>query len=168
MNSFDVIDVSDACKEYAPLLKINPAADLEPARVMLAIAAVESGGADPRYAGHDCGPRFEPAYYTGGSVYRKSPLVQKLVARWDRAAASSYGPWQCMFDNCLGHTPDEMLTNLDICAQVFVTQFNNYVVGIRHASTLAEIGQVWNLGHIGPDPNYTTKLEKAYELAIVA
>jgi hypothetical protein len=166
MNSFDTADVVAACKEYAPLMRLLPGEDLDPVRAMLAVAAVESGGGDPAFAGHNCGPRFEPAYYLGGSIWKGSTLVQGLVKTWDRAAASSYGPWQCMFDNCLGHTPTEMETNLDICAQVFVTQFNTYVEGIRHAKTLDEVGEVWNLGHVGPDPQYTTKLERAYGLTL--
>lgn len=160
MNSFNTEDVVAACREYGPMLKMP--AGLDAARVMLAIAAVESGGDDPNYAGHDCGPRHEPAYDVGGSIYRKSTLVQNLVKEFGSAAASSYGPWQCMYDNCLGHTPQELIASLDLCAQVFVTQFNSYVEGTRHASTLDEIGQVWNLGHVAPDPVYTAKLEKAY------
>lgn len=164
MNSFHTEDVVAACKEYGPLMRLIPGEDLDPIRAMLALAAVESGGGDPNYAGHDCGPRHEPAYDVGGSIYQRSSLVQSLVAKWGSAAASSYGPWQCMFDNCLGHTPQEMETNLAICAQVFITQFNNYVEGVRHASNLDEVGEVWNLGHVGLDPQYVTKLEKAYGL----
>jgi len=36
------------------------------------------------------------------------------------------------------------------------------VIGARHAVTLADIGEVWNLGHIAPDPAYTVKLHLAY------
>jgi len=160
MNSFPKDAVLAACKEYGLMLKLP--VTLDSINVMIAIAAVESGGGDVDYIGNNCGPRYEPAYDVGGSIYSRSPDQQSLIARWGKDAACSYGPWQCMFDNCLGHTPQEMETSIDICAQVFVIQFNNYVEKVRHASTLDEIGEVWNLGHIAPDPAYTDKLEKAY------
>lgn len=160
MNSFPKDAVLAACKEYSPMLKIP--SSLIAGNVMIAIAAVESGGGDVNYVGNNCGPRYEPAYDVGGSIYIKSPNQQTYVRKWGKDAACSYGPWQCMFDNCLGHTPQEMETSIDICAQVFVVQFNNYVEKFRKASTLDEIGEVWNLGHIAPDSSYTTKLQKAY------
>lgn len=162
MNSFSTVDVIAACHEFSPQLKV--VSSLDSFKVMLAIAAVESGGADPKFAGHDCGPRFEPVYYVNGYWYNKSPKVQEAVAKFDRHGASSFGPWQMMFFNFSPtRTPDELLTNLESCAQDFVAWFNGYVSHQRPIS-LDEIGEIWNAGHKTSDIPYTTKLTKAYNL----
>lgn len=133
-------------------------------RVMLAIAAVESGGGDIQYAGHNCGPRQEPAYSSGGHLAVGTQAL--LNARYgDTIAAASHGPWQMMFGNFTPETQQAIagttVTLLDY-AREFVRFFNSYVIRTRHAATLDEFGQVWNLGHIGPDLAYTNKLDKAY------
>jgi len=162
MNSFDTVDVIAACHEYSPNLKVP--SELDPFKVMLAIAAVESGGADPSFAGHDCGPRFEPAYYKDGYFYKRSQKVQDLVEKFDRDGASSFGPWQMMFCNfSSSRTPEDLLINLDFCAEDFVTWFNSYVIH-QNPVSLEEIGQIWNAGHKTPDSPYTIKLQKAYNL----
>ncbi len=131
---------------------------------MLAIAAVESGGGDVQYAGHNCGPRQEPAYSSGGK-YATGTQAALNERYGDAVAASSHGPWQMMFGNFTPEVQQAIagatVTILDY-AREFVRHFNLYVIRTRHAATLDEIGQVWNLGHIGPDPAYTQKLSKAY------
>jgi hypothetical protein len=129
---------------------------------MLAIAAVESGGGDPREAGHNCGPRLEPAYDVNGGFWSRSQIQQHLVATWGSLAASSFGPWQMMFCNFSeGMTPEIAQMDLDRLAQEFVRQFNQFARRWQF-TTLDQIGQVWNEGHEAPDPAYTDKLEAAY------
>jgi len=161
MSSFDTTDVIAACHEYSPLLKVPEI--LDPFKVMLAIAAVESGGADPKFAGHNCGPRFEASYYINGYTYLRSVGVRALVAKYDKLGASSFGPWQMMLVNFRDRNPDDLLTNLDFCAQDFVAFFNSYV-NHQHPTSLDEIGEIWNAGHKTSDIPYTTKLQRAYKL----
>lgn len=154
-SSFPKADVLAACAEYGPQLKVP--AGLDPVKVMIAIASNESS------LGADCGPRYEPAYDTGG-VYSGGDMVG-LLALYGRAAACSYGPWQMMYVNFTAYTPDELLTDLQACAVEYVRFLNSYVIGTKRATTLAEIGEVWNLGHIAPDPQYVSKLQAAYDAA---
>jgi hypothetical protein len=130
---------------------------------MAAIASNESS------LGADCGPRHEPAYEAGGAVWARKAMAPLLslyppVGEPPQSpAACSYGPWQMMFLNCPGASPEILLSDLEACAGFFVKQFNSYVEGAQHAVTLEEIGEVWNMGHIAPDPAYTTKLAAAYQ-----
>lgn len=161
MKSFATSDVIAACSFYGHLLKLP--ATLDGPRVMLAIAAVESGGADPAHAGHNCGPRLEPAYCEGGSFFLKSAVQQQLVEQYGDMAAMSYGPWQMMFPNFSeGTFPRELETNLQTCAVEFVRQFNHFSARWNFCS-LDQVGQVWNTGREIPDHDYTTKLGRAYE-----
>lgn len=152
--TFNKADVLAACDTYGRRLDVDPS--LDGRGVMTAIASNESS------LGADCGPRREPAYDVGGSL-AKGKAQALLLARYGAAAASSYGPWQMMFDNFESEEPEELNQSLAVCAQEFVSFFNRYVIGIRRAVTLAEIGEVWNLGHIAPDPAYVAKLEAAYQ-----
>lgn len=165
MSSFAKADVLAACTKYGPLLHLSSA--LDGPSVMEAIAMNESS------MGVNCGPRHEPAYDTGGRycVGRQA----QLVTAFGSAAAASYGPWQMMFQNFMNsRTPAQLLIDLDACAQDFVTFFNDYVVGVRHAVTISDIGQVWNSGHIArppavPSPNvmtYVDHLQSNYATAL--
>ena len=148
MNSFPVYQVKIDCNKYGPLLLVE--APLSGANVMLAIAAVESGGEDINAVGHDCGPRYEPSYDVGGAIWKESRQQQLLVEQYGKLGASSFGPWQMMLINCTGYTPDELQKDLDGCARAFVSYFNSYVIHGKHAKTLSDIGQVWNAGHVHP------------------
>jgi hypothetical protein len=160
--SFPAQDVIAACKFYGHQLKLLPG-DLDGTRVMLAIAAVESGGADPVHAGHNCGPRLEPSYAEGGAFFLRSPIQQQLVEQHGSKAAMSYGPWQMMFPNFTdGLSPQELEANLQTCATEFVRQFNRFAARWRFV-TLDQVGQVWNTGREIPDHEYTDKLHRAYE-----
>lgn len=162
MNSFPKIDVLAACAKYGPLLKVPTGLDGE--RVMAALASNESS------TGNDCGPRHEPAYDVGGSVWASSPAQRSLVAQYGRLGASSFGPWQTMLINCPGFTPAELETSLDDCARSFVSHFNSYVAHFE-PKNLMEIGQIWNLGHKTANPpsgviKYCADLQKAYDLSV--
>ncbi len=168
MNSFPKIEVLASCAKYGPVLKVPSGLDGE--RVMIAMAANESGGGDVKFVGNDCGPRHEPAYDVGGSVWASSPAQRSLVAQYSRNGASSFGPWQTMLINCPGFTPAELETNLDDCARSFVSHFNSYVAHFE-PKNLTEIGQIWNLGHKTVNPpvgviKYCEDLQKAYNSTV--
>ena len=39
-------------------------------------------------------------------------------------------------------------------------------MGSQKAQSLADIGEIWNMGHIAPNPAYVVKLQAAYSAAI--
>jgi hypothetical protein len=153
MNSFPKSDVLKACETYGPQLHVPEG--LDGRGVMAALASNESS------LGFNCGPRYEASYDVGGK-FSHGKGHQLLLDKYGRDACCSYGPWQMMFDNFATADPEILKTSLDTCAHEFVTWFNKYVIAIRHAKDLPEIGEVWNLGHIGDDPVYVTKLLLAY------
>jgi hypothetical protein len=164
MNSFPKIDVLAACAKYGPQLKVPSGLDGE--RVMIAIASNESS------IGANCGPRHEPAYDIGGSVWASSPAQRALVAKYGRDGASSFGPWQTMLINCPAATPAQLETDLSACAAAFVAFFDSYVAHQQPAN-VAQIGQIWNGGHIyktsNPPPGvvqYCADLQKAYDSSV--
>jgi hypothetical protein len=163
MNSFPVADVLAACRQYGGFL--HAPAGLDGVKILTALAAAESGGGDVKAVGHDCGPRHEPAYDVGGKVYKTSTLQQELVTRHGAAAACSYGPWQLMFMNYPGCTPDQLLHDLPALIEGAVDYFNRYDIGCRKAKNLAEIGEVWNTGSVKADPVYVAELQAAYDAA---
>lgn len=154
MANFAKADVLAACDIYGRQLQVD--FTLDGRGVMAALSSNESS------IGADCGPRHEPAYDVGGHLASGKGQAL-LLQKFGHAAACSYGPWQMMFDNFETEDPGVLQTDLDVCAEEFVSWFNRYVIGIRRAVTLADIGEVWNLGHIAPDPAYVAKLEAAYE-----
>jgi hypothetical protein len=162
MNSFPKMDVLAACAKCGPVLKVPTELDGE--RVMAALASNESS------TGNDCGPRHEPAYDVGGSVWASSPAQRALVAQYCRLGASSFGPWQLMLINYPGFSPVELEINLDDCARGCVSHFNSYVAHFE-PKNLTEIGQIWNLGHKTVNPptgviKYCADLQKAYDSAV--
>lgn len=160
MRSFPASQVLALCQKYGS--KLKPPAHLDGARLMLAIAAVESGGTDPRQAGHNCGPRHESSYDVNGGFWRQSPTMQELVKEFGSAAASSYGPWQMMYCNFSPTmTPQECDEDVEDAAVEFV-RFFNAQMRRRNPQNLDEVGEVWNMGKIGPDPDYVQKLHRAY------
>lgn len=165
MNSFAKADVLAACAQYGLQLNL-PAADdgttLDGAKLMAAFASNESS------MGANCGPRHEPAYDVGGFLATGAQQAG-LLNTYGSAAACSYGPWQMMFVNFQDHNVNDLLTSLDICAQEFVRYFNSYVITVRKASNLNEMGQCWNAGHISANPApgvvaYCNNLQTAYDL----
>lgn len=163
MNSFAQQDVLAACEFYGEQLRVP--APLDGVKVMRAIASVESS------MGANCGPRHEPAYEANGALWARVSMAPLLAIYPpvgnppQSPAAMSYGPWQLMFLNferCF--TPQQLETDIDVCAREFVRWFNSYVVGDK-PQDLAEIGEIWNAGHITPDPAYVAKLQAAYGAA---
>lgn len=156
---FAKIDVLAACMDYGPELQVP--LGVAAAEAMEAIATVESS------LGADCGPRQEPAYSTGGEL-AVGVQAELNLQYGDATAAASHGPWQMLFANFTPAAQGAIAAGtitLDRYALEFVRWFNLYVIGARGARTLAEIGEVWNEGHIAPDPEYVSKLEAAYAAA---
>jgi len=159
-SSFLTADVLAACTQYGPQLHVP--APLDGVMTMRAIASNESS------IGANCGPRHEPAYDVGGT-YGNGPIMKPLLAAYGSAAASSYGPWQMMFCNYSGaYSPAELLTDLQANAVEFVRFFNNTVA--RRVTSLSDIGQVWNSGHVSANPSpgvatYVSRLQAAYDVA---
>jgi hypothetical protein len=159
-SSFLTADVLAACDEYGPQLRVP--APLDGVMTMRAIASNESS------TGADCGPRHEPAYDAGG-VYGDGAVMRPLLAAYGAAAACSYGPWQMMFCNYSGaYSPSELLVDLQANAVEFVRFFNNNVA--TRVTSLSDIGQVWNSGHVSTAPSpgvvtYVSRLQAAYDAA---
>src|SRR6185503_13131681 len=158
--NFSKEQILEACRTYGPSLLV--VSGISGPRVMAALASNESS------YGLNCGPRHEPAYDVNGAIYKSNPLQRNLVKEFGSAAACSYGPWQMMYINFKGALPSELQNDLTLLAQEFVHWFNTYVIKIRHAETVEQIGQVWNLGHITKEPQpgvlrYTQDLQKAYD-----
>lgn len=152
--------VTSAAQRHGQQLRLP--ADLDGSRLMLAIAMNESS------LGRNVGPRHEPAYDVGGSVWQSNLQQQALVRQYGSDAACSYGPWQMMFINFGGGITPDQLHDVDLCAQEFVRFFNSYVIRSRQASTLEQIAQVWNGGHVfhpTPPPGvqaYVDRLKENY------
>jgi len=152
------------CQKYGGQLRVPDGIDGP--KLMLAISGNESS------FGANCGPRHEPGYDTGGSTWERSDLQKQLVLKYGSDAACSYGPWQMMYINFSGaDTPTQLKTDLDACAVEFVRFFNSFVIRIRKAETLRDIGMTWNGGHIFPSTEdvpegiirYCEKLESNYK-----
>lgn len=163
MIKFPHDEVVSVCQKYGSLISV--ASPLDGVKIMKAIAMSEST------MGFDCGPRYESAYDNHG-VYSRNAAQASLLRQFGRDAACSYGPWQMMLVNCGGYTPTQMNTNLDDCGLAFLSHFNSYVVRGWDASTIQEIGQVWNGGHIFrlTEPSerikrYCEDLQRNYEAA---
>jgi hypothetical protein len=160
MASFPSDQVLAACAQYGPQLQVPDG--LDPVKVMTAIAGNEST------VGANCGPRHEPAFDVGGLFATGQQAA--LLATYGSAAACSYGPWQMLFPNFNDHTVDDLLTTLDVLAQEFVRYFNHYVITVRQAANLEQIGMCWNAGHVMTNPGpgvvaYCQQLQSNYDAA---
>lgn len=126
MITFERSEVGRICKQFGPLLKLDGVFDdegkmVDPVQTMWAFAGNEST------FGHDCDPRFEPAYWTGGR-YAEDPHQEILNSRYGKLGASSHGIFQIMCCNLFsGFTPEELATDADANAQAFVGFLNKYL-----------------------------------------
>lgn len=108
-------------------------------QLLWALSGVESS------FGSNVKPRHEPAYDVGGEYAGNAPCPE-LLAKYGRAAACSYGPWQVLLVNAPDFTPAE-LAEPGNAAQASVTYLNSLLRRFK-PQTLAEIGSCWNAGHI--------------------
>lgn len=177
---FATADVVAASVIEGPLLLALPPG-VDGVILMLAISAVETGGGEPQFIGHDCGPRYEPSYDVGGSFWKISTLQRELVECYEGQAACSFGPWQMMYCNFPFHLlsssyklePTDLLRYNDrqaaySYASDFSEYFNHYIPHFKPQS-LEDIGEIWNSGHIvqTTTTEYAKKLVAAYSKCAV-
>jgi len=156
--NFTKVQVAGACREHGP--EVGPLPDgVDGTQLLWAMSGVESS------FGADCNPRHEPAFDVGGIYGSHAPMPDLLKFYGSPAAACSYGPWQIMLANAPGCAPDDF-DDIDHAASATVSFLNQQLRRFSPQS-LEEIGEVWNAGHITPDPGYTKKLEAAYAVPIV-
>jgi hypothetical protein len=152
-------DVLAACKTYAPI--VTAVVGIDSAQLLAAISANESS------VGADCGPRLEPAWDTGGK-YAEDPDQASLLSQFGQAAARSYGPFQIMFYNAPGYTPDELNTDLKMVTMASI-YFLNKQIRVFQPKTIYAIGQIWNGGHPGANSPgvvlYCKELQDNYDAA---
>lgn len=117
--------------------------------------------------GDDCDPRYEQRYDVGG-IYSHDPHQAFLLGQYGRSAAMSYGPLQIMLVNAVGYTPTELNTNLGSAFRASIS-YLNYQIRKQSPKTVAQIGQLWNGGHVGASNDevdkYVAKLQSNYEAA---
>jgi hypothetical protein len=156
--SFEPAEVLKQCVNYGPV--VGQPAGLVGSQLMASIAIVEST------LGRNCGPRYEESYDVGGR--NVNPEQSALLKRYLKRAACSYGPWQLMLVNCQDYSPDELNIDVEINARCFVSYFHSYVMH-HNPVNLAQIGHVYNGGHIYSDPvpaqiqTYVNRLQTAYD-----
>jgi hypothetical protein len=150
--------IAAACSQFGSRVAGLPDG-VDGTQLLWAMSGVESS------FGANCTPRHEPAFDVGGKESQGEPQPQKL-ALYGSAAACSYGPLQLMFCNVpLTMSPSMIDTSLTLAMQCSVIFLNGL---LRHwkPSSLAEIGECWNAGHITPDPAYEAKLQACYDVAM--
>jgi hypothetical protein len=155
--NFTPEQVASMCEKYGS--QVGPIlTSIDGAQLLWALSGVESSH------GTNCTPRHEPAFDVGGIYGSHAPMPQLLALYGSPAAASSYGPLQIMLCNAGGASP----STFDDVDQAFAATlpFLNAQLRRFQPQTLAEIGEVWNAGHITPDPGYVAKLTAAYAVPI--
>lgn len=156
--------VAKLCKQFGCILKLQDTRDdegkpLDGAQLLWAIAGVESGW------GANCGPRLEPAYWTG--KYSKDQIQAELNFIHGKDGASSLGPWQIMAVHAYrsGFKPAELRTDAERACLATVGFLNREILGRQHARTLEEIGDAYNSGNFkdaNKVPEYVAKLRHNY------
>ena len=149
--------VRSLCEKYGPMLNVPTGID--------GVALMEAVADNESSYGSNCKPRYEHSYDVGGRNDENEQT--NLIERFGRMAACSYGPWQIMPCNALDFTPAELYNDPDSCAKAFVAFFNSRVIRHCGAKSVAEVGQVYNGGHISAQPNsdvmaYMAKLTRNY------
>jgi len=135
---FTRLEMIAECGNMGPKLAPLPKG-IDGARLLWALSGNESS------YGTNCTPRHEPAFDVGGT-YGDGPVMKPLLAKYGKAAACSYGPWQLMFCNAPeGFTP-EAFTDLHQCALATVERLNTFLRKWQ-PQAIAGIGECWNAGH---------------------
>jgi hypothetical protein len=143
-------EVGRISKQFGPLLKLDGILDdegkiVDPVQVMWAFSGNEST------FGHDCDPRFEPAYWQGGR-YAEDPHQETLNAKYGKLGASSHGIFQIMCCNLFGgFTPQELASDVDANGQAFVGFLNKWLdretLRGRRPRDLGEMADTYNSGN---------------------
>jgi hypothetical protein len=129
-------EVLRLCQSYGALLP--EIEGIKPAQLLAALAMNESS------LGLDCGPRHESSWDVGGK-YASDPQQAKNLSLYPYAAACSYGPLQIMFYNVPGYAPNELNTNLPLVMRASISYLSRQIRRFA-ATTVEEIGQIWNHG----------------------
>lgn len=151
--------IADACRAYGAQLTDLPDG-VDGAQLLWALAGNESS------FGANCTPRYEPAYDVGGRYADAA-----LLARFGRAAACSYGPWQIMFGNCPTNFIPSDMEDLDKAAVATILFLNRQLNRFR-PSTLRSIGAIWNGGNPSALQRhevqvYADRLERNYAVPVM-
>src|ERR1035441_9795 len=142
--SFTRQQLAEECQSTGPQLALLPT-NIDGARFLWALAGNESS------YGVNCTPRHEPAFDVGGT-YGDGAVMKPLLAKYGKAAACSYGPWQQMFCNAPeGFAPDSY-SDLHKCALAAVAQINKALRKWQPLN-LASIGECWNAGRPLTNPS---------------
>jgi hypothetical protein len=122
------------------------------AQILAALAKNESS------LGEECGPRYEPSWDVNGFDGR-NPQQAQLLARcgiilagdgtFRAAAACSYGPFQIMYYNASGYSPQELNTDLNAVSRASIAYLNQQIATWKPTS-VAAIGWMWNGGDLDP------------------
>lgn len=129
--------VLQSCKNYGPMLPTMEGVD--PARLLAAIAMNESS------LGANSGPRHEDAWDVGGE-YARNPMQARNLQLYPWWAATSLGPWQLMFYNAPGYTPNELNTDLSVVTRATIGYMSRQIQR-WNIKTVQAIGEMWNWGH---------------------
>jgi hypothetical protein len=97
--------------------------------------------------GKNLGPRFEPAYYIGGSLYAHSAELQHGVSVYGRDFSCSYGPLQVMAVNARGFKLEEIAGSPEKALQAAVARLRVEVLQRQRAATISQICDSWNTGN---------------------
>lgn len=148
--------IAAVCESYGGQVAPLPAGVTGP-QLLWALSGNESS------FGANCTPRYEPAYDTGGRYADAA-----LLARFGRAAACSYGPWQVMFVNLPSNFTPADMDDLDKAAAATII-FLNRQLNRFSPPTLRSIGAIWNGGNPGalqrPEvQDYANELERNYAI----
>ena len=149
------LQVAQLCRTFGPRLALP--AGIDGAQLLWAIAGTESS------FGADSVPRHEPAYCFAGALFDKPASVA-----WGCWAHCSYGPWQVMFANAMpGISPTLFGTSPQLSAQAAVLFLQN-MIRRQAPQSLAQLAEIYNKGHITPDPDYVAKIAANYDVPIVS
>ena len=150
--------IADMCRIMSDMMAFA-VPGVDSAQMWWAIAGNESS------FGHDCTPRHEPAFDVGG-VYGNGEVMKPLLAKWGRAAACSYGPWQIMFCNTtiMDFVDFDDLSKTAKASVVYLNLLNRKF----RMQTLAQVGECWNGGHPMVNPSvavagYVQRLTANYQ-----
>jgi hypothetical protein len=145
------------CSLFASQLSVGDS-QLDPMQLLIALSGRESS------FGANLKPRFEPAWFVGGSLWKNSRELQEFVAKYGRAGASSYGPLQVMAFNAQPAAPEALAASPELAMGAAVGYFNRWVIGHWHCKTLEEICRTWNGGNpkAATTPGYYEEVAKHY------
>lgn len=154
--------VIKAANKWAPGLHLEDNAVIDPVKVLLAVAEVEtSGGIRWKASKH------ETAYCYGGKYHNHQ--LAGLSSVWGCCAHCSWGPWQIMYITAVEHGfygDPVLLRDPEISAPYVVAVMNRRVFDPLIGETISSVFDAWNSGN-AKDQNvpldYIAKATAAYK-----